>query len=86
MEWRVIEQGFRQRWNFPNCYGAIDGKHVVIRAPGHCGSDFYNYKGTNSIILLAVADHNYCFRYINVGSTGRQSDGGFFNNLLCWKQ
>ncbi|XP_050292753.1 putative nuclease HARBI1 [Anthonomus grandis grandis] len=77
-EWKVIENGFRQRWNFPNCYGVIDGKHFVIHAPAHCGSEFFNYKRTNSIVLLAVVDDNYCFRYINVGCSGRQSDGGVF--------
>lgn len=77
-EWNVIEKGFRLKWNFPKCYGAIDGKHVMIRAPANCGSEFFNYKGTNSIILLAVADDDYCFRYINVGCPGRQSDGGVF--------
>lgn len=91
-DWKEIENGFRQRWNFPRCYGAIDGKHVTIRAPANCGSDFFNYKGANSIILLAVVDHDYCFRYINVGCNGKQSDGGVFqqsslfealeNNLL----
>lgn len=85
MEMRVIEQGFSQRWNFPGCYGAIDGKHVVIRAPANCGSDFFNYKGTNSIILLAVVDHNYCFHYIDVGCTGRQSDGGVFQESSLFR-
>lgn len=84
-EWKVIEQGFRQRWNFPDCYGAVDGKHVNIHAPANCGSDFFNYKGNNSIVLLAVVDHDYCFRYINVGATGRQSDGGIFQQSALFE-
>ncbi|XP_056639540.1 uncharacterized protein LOC130446982 [Diorhabda sublineata] len=31
--WKKIENGFREQWNFPGCCGAIDGKHVVIKAP-----------------------------------------------------
>ncbi|XP_046685262.1 protein ANTAGONIST OF LIKE HETEROCHROMATIN PROTEIN 1-like [Homalodisca vitripennis] len=31
--WRQIEKGFKERWNFPHCIGAIDGKHVAIQAP-----------------------------------------------------
>lgn len=32
-DWREIAEGFNQRWNFPNCFGAIDSKHVVITPP-----------------------------------------------------
>lgn len=28
--WRDISVGFNERWNFPHCCGAIDGKHVSI--------------------------------------------------------
>lgn len=79
-DWGQIEKDFRVRWNFPNCYGAIDGKHFQIQAPPNSGSLFYNYKGFSSIILLALADGNYCFTFIDVGANGMASDGGVFNN------
>ena len=49
-EWIKISEGFHQLWNFPHCLGAIDGKHVVMQTPVNSGSNFYNYKGTFSII------------------------------------
>jgi hypothetical protein len=77
-EWESIEHGFQTRWNFPGCHGAIDGKHVLIQAPSQRGSEFWNYKETNSIDLMAIVYHDYCFRYINIRANERNSDGGIF--------
>lgn len=79
MEWKEIEHGFATRWNFPGCAGAIDGKHVNIKCPTNSASAFYNYKGYFSTIMLALVDSNYCFIYLEVGSAGRESDGGIFS-------
>lgn len=29
--WKNIANKFEEKWNFPNCIRAIDGKHVVIQ-------------------------------------------------------
>uniref|UniRef100_A0A1X7TSB2 DDE Tnp4 domain-containing protein n=1 Tax=Amphimedon queenslandica TaxID=400682 RepID=A0A1X7TSB2_AMPQE len=79
-EWIRISRNFRTMWNFPNCIGAMDVKHIVIQASMNAGFTFYSYKGTHSIVCLAVCDAKYSFRMIDIGEAGRQSDSGIFTN------
>ena len=72
---------------FLTAWWAIDGKHIVLQCPANTGSSFSNYKGTFSVILLAVVDANYLFKYAHVSMQGRTYDGGvllrsaFYNAL-----
>ncbi|XP_069972372.1 putative nuclease HARBI1 [Penaeus vannamei] len=78
-EWQKVAHKFFTRWNFPNCLGAIDGKRVLIAKPAKSGSEYYDYKGQNSMIMLAMVDADYRFIFIHAGSFGRASDAGVWD-------
>ncbi|XP_068089826.1 beta-1,4-galactosyltransferase 1 isoform X2 [Hyperolius riggenbachi] len=42
--WEANIQHFWEKHQFPNCLGAVDGKHVRIVMPAATGSLYYNYK------------------------------------------
>jgi hypothetical protein len=66
-EWLAVADAFNDKWQFPHCLRAMDGKHIVMKKPSNSGSTFYNYKHTFSIVLLAVVDPSYRFLYVAVG-------------------
>ena len=78
-EWENIAAECEAKWQYPNCIGAIDGKHIVIQQPPGAGSTLYNYKHTHSVVLLAVVGPSYECIYADVGTNGRVSDGGVWN-------
>ncbi|GAB1869452.1 Protein ANTAGONIST OF LIKE HETEROCHROMATIN PROTEIN 1-like [Camponotus japonicus] len=79
-DWKKYADGYWKRWNFPNCVGSVDGKHIRLQCPPNSGTLFYNYKKYYSIVLMTVADHLYRFTLVDIGAYGGDSDGEIFNN------
>ncbi|KAM3938555.1 uncharacterized protein RB166_014406 [Leptodactylus fuscus] len=72
--WLKAAAGFQSVANFPNCIGAVDGKHIRVQKPLHSGSLYFSYKKYFSVVLMAVADATYRFLAIDVGSYDSTGD------------
>lgn len=79
-KWLEISTGFWKNSNFPNCIGAVDGKHIRVMKPLHSGTMYYNFKNYFSIQLLAICDANYCFKFVYIGDYGKNNDSFIFQN------
>ena len=80
-----MSQRFSTLWNFHNCLGAIDVKYIAIRKPKQSGPYFYNYKGFFTIVLMAVADADYKFLFVDIGANGSCADSGIFKLTNIYK-
>ena len=78
--WRRLSEQFASSWNFYHAVGALDGKHIAIKAPKNSASIYYNYNGFFFIMLLGLVDAEYKFIWVDVGANGSTSDCAVFNN------
>lgn len=83
-QWESIATGFEKKANFPHCLGAVDGKHIRLICPHGSGSMYYNYKEYFSVVLMAVADSEYRFVYVDIGSYGKDCDSSIFQRCRLW--
>ncbi|XP_069621976.1 uncharacterized protein [Ranitomeya imitator] len=76
--WLEVADRFLEVCQFPNCLGAVDGKHIRIVKPAGSGSQYFNYKKYFSIVLMAIADADYKFVAVDIGAYGRSNDSQVF--------
>ncbi|XP_073431990.1 peroxisomal biogenesis factor 7 isoform X1 [Dendrobates tinctorius] len=76
--WLTSAELFEKLCHFPNCLGAVDGKHIRIAKPAGSCSEYFNYKKYFSIVLMAIADANSKFLSVDIGAYGRSNDSQVF--------
>ncbi|XP_033104551.1 protein ANTAGONIST OF LIKE HETEROCHROMATIN PROTEIN 1-like [Anneissia japonica] len=83
---RATVAGFNEIHGFPQCAGAIDGSLIPIKVPHFSSSDYYNCKGSYSVIIQAVVDHKLKFTDTNVGWPGKVHDAMVFRNSSLFER
>lgn len=61
-EKEAIANNYFQKWQYYDCFGAMDGTHIPIQAPHKDAEDYYCYKCFHSMNVLALVDDKYLFR------------------------
>ena len=77
-QWELTALAFERTANFPHCSVAVDGKEIRVIKWEHSVSIFYNYEDFFSVVLMALADNNYCFVYVDIGSYIKDCDSTIF--------
>ena len=78
-----------QMWQFPCCWGAIDGCHVPIKCPpGGAKSckEYHNFKNFYSIVLMSMVDSKYRFMWGSCGFPGNSHDSVILQSTNLWEQ
>lgn len=71
-----------QLWQFPWCWGAIDGCHIPIQCPPggeEACKEYHNFKNFFSIVMMAIVDAAARFVWVSVGFPGNSHDSIIFS-------
>lgn len=54
--WKNIAEQFEMKWQFPNCVGAIDGKHIRIQVK------YYKFFLKSTLLIIVSGSSTYWIR------------------------
>ena len=78
-------------WQFPCCFGALDGCHIPIKCPKggpEASKEYHNFKNFYSIVLMGLIESKYRFIWASAGFPGNSHDSIVFQstelyNSIC---
>lgn len=76
-------------WQFPFCWGAIDGSHIPIKCPAgglQSCKEYHNFKNFYSIVLMAMVDAKYRFIWASCGFPGNSHDSIILQSTQLWRE
>ena len=80
---------FEQQWQFPCCFGAVDGCHLPIKCPNgglESAKEYHNFKNFFSIVLMAIVDSKYRFIWASSGYPGNSHDATIFQSTMLYSK
>ena len=83
---KIIADDFANQWQFLLCTGASDGKHVVMQAPPHSSSMYFNYKRNCSMVFMTFVDADYNFDVVDDKAQKKHFNEGVFANSIFGKR
>ena len=83
---REVVDGFKCKWGFPQCAGAVDGTHIPIISPEDFPADYYNCKGWHSILMQGMVNHLGQFMDVYIGWPDRVHDARVFANSTLYRR
>ena len=78
-----------QFWQFPCCWGAVDGCHLAINCPQggqEAQKEYHNFKNFYSVVLMAMVDAKCRFIWASVGCPGNSHDSMILQSTQMWKK
>ncbi|XP_075751356.1 uncharacterized protein LOC142817738 isoform X1 [Rhipicephalus microplus] len=79
-DWLKIADNFEKSYQFPNCLGAVGGRHVTVVTPRQSGCGYMNHKGSFSVVLVAVVDSNCKYTFVDVYAKSREQQSDVFES------
>lgn len=82
-------QEMHDMWQFPFCWGAVDGSHIPIKCPAggaEARKEYYNFKHFYSIVLMAIVDAKNRFIWGSCGYPGNSHDAVILQSTNIWSE